>query len=56
MKYKVTRFESTGQGRVDETKVVEADRYERDHRTYTFFREGVPVATYENVTQVEEQE
>lgn len=54
MKYKVTRYVSTGSGREDVVFEIEADNYQRDGRTVTFFRGNTPVGTYENVTQIEE--
>ncbi len=53
MKYKVKRWDSGPDGRIDQELVIEADSYQRDERTYTFFRGNTPIGTYENVTQVE---
>jgi hypothetical protein len=54
VKYKVKRYDVEVNRRVDKELEIEADHYQRDGRTYTFFRGNTPVGTYENVTQVEE--
>jgi hypothetical protein len=52
MKYTVTIRRIRGKSTQNETITVEAERYERDGRTYTFFRGNTPIATYENVQEV----
>lgn len=53
MKYKVKRWDSGPNGRIDQELMIEADSYQRDGSTFTFYRGNAPIGTYEHVTQVE---
>lgn len=53
MRYRVTIWRISGRGRVDDVIEVQADRYEKDGSSYTFFRGDIPVATHSPVSNVQ---
>lgn len=57
MKYRVTvRKRGGGPGADYEVKEVVADRYEKDGDGYRFIRDGVPIATYFKVREIEAED